>query len=177
MTENKDSFKLYHVGGDLYETYEQHQARLAAKEAERLEGMTGIRDLLSLVAAWVISYPFSLLAAITYLSQNKYATFGIRDLTLPDVFFSTAELGYYLLLPLALFMIYAFFKKKKYFIYLEIINLISRFILLGFVLTSLGSIDFIFSELCMMLNVTIIGSVITIIYFKYSKRVKLTFTK
>jgi len=173
----KEPHKLYHVSGGLYETKEQHEARLADMEAKKLENLKGIRGILALFAAWAISLPFSLLSGLSHLSQARFATIAIRDLHLPDAFFTVAKTGYYALLPLALFMIYAYLKKKRYYLYLEIINFISRIILLGLILNSLGSISYIYSELTLMLIITIVGSLITIIFFMNSKRAKLTFVE
>lgn len=130
---------------------------------------------LILIASWNISVPLNILANISNNSQMKLAAIQLKSETLPDAFFEISKLGYMMLLPISLIMLYAFFKKMALYKYLEILNLVYRVIFTSIVCYILRDPKVIYKLLADNLLLGVIVSISSLVYLFASKRVKETF--
>lgn len=143
-----------------------------SNDRTKLEGIGG---WLIILASWNIVSPLIYISSYSNISQMKLALILLGNNSIPDVYFTAANLGYMILLPFSIIMIFAFYKKFKAYIYLEIINMVLKTIFISILCIILGDINIIFTELADVLSLSILISVGSIIYLFNSYRVRNTF--
>lgn len=139
------------------------------------EEVSGIGGFLILIASWLVILPLSAISTISNLSQTRLALALMGNRDIPSAFFKVSRYGYLLLLPISIYILYAFFKKRKNFLKLEIGNFFMRVLFLGSLCYIMEDVNIIFTELADILALSVLFSFIIIIYFIFSKRVKNTF--
>jgi hypothetical protein len=142
------------------------------REKHELEGFGG---WLVVFATFNIIYLIDIFSRLSYISQMKMAMIFFNAAEVPDAYLNAARLGYRCLLPLSIIMLWAFFKNKKFYIYLEALNFVARAVLIGVIIYTIGDANVLFNEYASTLAMSIFTSMLTIVYFLNSKRVKVTF--
>lgn len=138
------------------------------------EEKKGIGVFFVLIASWDILSVLLILSMISRLSQLRVFEVLSRDFTLPDLYFKLAEIGYMVLIPLAITLIYTLFKKKKSYIFLEVLNFLVKFTLLGSLFAIVNDLGLILQFADVLMISTLVSFVI-ICYWLLSNRVKETF--
>lgn len=135
----------------------------------------GIGGWMIIFATWTCVAPFLLLSNISLLSQAKLTVATRVHMDLPELYFTVANFGYRALFPFSILLIVALFKKLRIFKYLEILNFILRTALLASFVYILDDLHVVINEFGEILALSVLASLMTIVYFFVSKRAKTTF--
>jgi len=134
-----------------------------------------ISGLLIFIACWIFVAPVNILLNYHRLTDIRIDMLRANQTTVPTAFFDIGYLGYMILLPLSLVMIYAIVRQLKIFLTLEVINLTLRSIFLLVYLFIMKDTSILFNILASYLFRSILISLITILYFLKSNQIQSTF--
>lgn len=132
---------------------------------------------LIILASWYFVAAIFFVYSYANTSRVKMALAMSGETSLPEAYFTIAEVGYTVMFFYTVAIIIAFFREYKHIKRLEVINLALKLIFMILIIVVLGDVNMIFNEITKILNMNIGASIIALIYLFNSKRVNNTFVK
>jgi len=136
-----------------------------------------IGGLLIILAGWHIASILRVLSNIALLSRYHYEIFNEMITDISYEFVDAARVGYYILIPLTIFLAYCFFTKKKIYPLVEGINFLTQTVFLGALVYVQSDLGLITNAYGRNLTMSALVSLVFLVYLKFGKRPKTTFIR